>query len=44
MPITEASLLDALKTVIDPNAGEDLMSNKQLKNLQIEGSDVSAWP
>ena len=41
MPLTESALLDALKTVIDPNTGKDLVSSKQLKNLQIEGGDVS---
>jgi ATP-binding protein involved in chromosome partitioning len=38
---TESALLDALKTVVDPNTGKDLVSGKQLKNLQIEGGDVS---
>jgi ATP-binding protein involved in chromosome partitioning len=38
---TEPALLDALKSVIDPNTGKDLVSGKQLKNLQIEGGDVS---
>jgi ATP-binding protein involved in chromosome partitioning len=41
MPVTDSVLLDALKTVIDPNTGKDLVSSKQLKNLQIEGGDVS---
>ena len=39
--IAEAALLDALKTVIDPNTGKDLVSSKHLKNLHIEGGDVS---
>jgi ATP-binding protein involved in chromosome partitioning len=38
---TEAALLEALKSVIDPNTGRDLVSGKQLRNLQIEGGDVS---
>jgi len=38
---TESALLDALKAVVDPNTGKDLVSGKQLKNLQIEGGDVS---
>jgi ATP-binding protein involved in chromosome partitioning len=38
---TESALFDALKTVIDPNTGKDLVSGKQLRNLQIEGGDVS---
>ena len=41
MKPTEPVLLDALKSVIDPNTGKDLVSGKQLKNLQIEGGDVS---
>jgi ATP-binding protein involved in chromosome partitioning len=38
---TEAALLDALKTVIDPNTGKDFVSTRQLKNLRIDGGDVS---
>ena len=41
MPITEAALLEALKTVVDPNTGNDLVSTRQLKNLRIDGADVS---
>jgi ATP-binding protein involved in chromosome partitioning len=37
----EAALLDALKTVIDPNTGKDLVASKALKNLRIEGGDVA---
>ena len=37
----EAALLDALKTVIDPNTGKDLVSTKLLKNLRIDGGDVA---
>jgi ATP-binding protein involved in chromosome partitioning len=39
--LTESALLDALKTVVDPNTGRDLVGGKQLRNLQIEGGDVS---
>ncbi|MBI3367859.1 MAG: P-loop NTPase, partial [Burkholderiales bacterium] len=39
--VTESALLDALKTVIDPNTGTDLVSTKQIKNLRVEGGDVS---
>ncbi|MFZ5542921.1 MAG: iron-sulfur cluster carrier protein ApbC [Pseudomonadota bacterium] len=38
MPITETALLDALKTVADPNTGRVLISGKQLNNLRI-GAD-----
>ncbi len=39
--VAEAALLEALKTVIDPNTGTSLVSGKQLKNLHIDGGDVS---
>jgi ATP-binding protein involved in chromosome partitioning len=35
MPPTEADLLEALKTVVDPDTGRDWVSSKQLKNLRI---------
>lgn len=38
---TEAAVLDALKTVTDPNTGRDFVSTKQLKNLRLEGADLS---
>ncbi len=39
--VNEAVLLDALKAVIDPNTGKDLVSTKALKNLRIEAGDVA---
>jgi ATP-binding protein involved in chromosome partitioning len=39
--VNEAALLEALKTIIDPNTGKDLVSTKLLKNLKIEGGDVA---
>jgi ATP-binding protein involved in chromosome partitioning len=41
MAITESALLDALKTVIDPNTGKDFVSTRQIKNLRIDGDDVT---
>ncbi|MEO7151768.1 MAG: P-loop NTPase, partial [Burkholderiaceae bacterium] len=41
MPVVEAALLDALKTVVDPNTGKDFVTTRQLKNLRIEGGDVA---
>ncbi len=38
---TDTALLDALKTVVDPNTGADFVSTRQLKNLRIDGGDVS---
>ena len=41
MALTEAAVLDALKTVIDPNTDKDFVSTRQVKNLRIDGGDVS---
>jgi len=40
-PITEAALLDALKSVIDPNTQKDFVSGRQVKNLRIDGGEVA---
>jgi len=41
MSITEASLLEALKAVVDPNTGKDFVTSKQLRNLRVDGGDVA---
>jgi ATP-binding protein involved in chromosome partitioning len=41
MALTESTLLDALKSVVDPNTGRDFVSTRQLKNLRIDGGDVA---
>jgi ATP-binding protein involved in chromosome partitioning len=41
MAIQEATLLQALQAVVDPETGRDYVSAKQLKNLRIEGGDVA---
>ena len=41
LPLSDSAMLDALKTVVDPNTGRDFVSTKQLKNLKIEGGDVA---
>ena len=41
MSVSQSALLDALKTVVDPNTGTDFVSTKQLKNLRVEGTDVA---
>ncbi len=38
---TESALLDALKTVIDPNTGRDLVGGRQVRNLRITGGEVA---
>jgi ATP-binding protein involved in chromosome partitioning len=40
-PLSEAVLLDALKSVLDPNTGLDFVSTRALKNLRIDGADVA---
>jgi ATP-binding protein involved in chromosome partitioning len=39
--VTEAALLEALKTVIDPNTGKDFVTAKLLKNLRIDAGDIA---
>jgi ATP-binding protein involved in chromosome partitioning len=39
--VTEAALLEALKTVVDPNTERDFVSTRQLKNMRIEDGDVA---
>ena len=39
--VTEPALLDVLKSVVDPNTGKDFVTTRQIKNLQIDGADVS---
>jgi len=41
MAVTEQTLLDALKAVVDPNTGKDFVSSKAVKNLSIQDGDVS---
>ena len=41
MAVTEQALLEALKTVVDPNTGKDFVTSKALKNLNISGGDVA---
>jgi ATP-binding protein involved in chromosome partitioning len=41
MSPTDIAVADALKSVIDPNTGKDFVSTKQLRNLKVEGGDVS---
>ncbi|WP_374566438.1 iron-sulfur cluster carrier protein ApbC [Ideonella sp.] len=41
MPVSEPALLDALRTVVDPQTQQDFVSGKQLRNLRIDGGKVS---
>lgn len=41
MPISELLIQSTLKLCIDPNTGKDFVSGKSIKNIQINGNDVS---
>ena len=41
MTVTVENIQNALKSVIDPNTGNDLISSKSAKNIKVDGSDVS---
>ncbi|MEI8170045.1 MAG: iron-sulfur cluster carrier protein ApbC [Rhodoferax sp.] len=41
MAVTEQTLMDALKGVVDPNTGRDFVSSKSIKNLTLSGGDVA---
>jgi ATP-binding protein involved in chromosome partitioning len=41
MSLTDTAVTDVLKDVVDPNTGKDFVSTRQLKNLKVEGGDIS---
>ncbi|MES2073059.1 MAG: iron-sulfur cluster carrier protein ApbC [Pseudomonadota bacterium] len=41
MSMTTEDIKTALSQVIDPNTGKDLVSSKTIKNIKIEGADIS---
>ena len=41
MPFSEQQVLDAIKSVIDPNTGTDFVSTKALRGLTVHGADVT---
>ena len=41
MTVSESTLLDACRAVIDPSTGQDFVSTRQLRNLRIEGGSVA---
>jgi len=38
---TDAAVLEALKSVVDPNTGRDFVSTRALKNLRVESGDIA---
>jgi ATP-binding protein involved in chromosome partitioning len=43
MPVTEAALLDALKTVVDADTGRDFVAGKQIRQLRIGSEGAVAF-
>jgi ATP-binding protein involved in chromosome partitioning len=41
MSVTESALLEALKSIVDPNTGKDFVTTRQLKNLRIDAGNVA---
>ena len=41
MAVTEQMLMDALKSVVDPNTGRDFVSSKAIRNVSINEGEVS---
>ncbi len=41
MSLSESTLLAALQSVLDPHTGKDFVTTKALRNVQIQGGDVS---
>ena len=39
--VSEAAVLAALQTVVDPNTGKDFVSGRQIKHLKIDGDEVA---
>jgi ATP-binding protein involved in chromosome partitioning len=41
MSVSEASVQDALRKVIDPNTGKDYVSTRSARNIKVSGNDVT---
>ena len=41
MSLTESQVQAALKTVVDPNTGKDLIASRCIRNIKVSGNDVS---
>ncbi|WP_047538575.1 iron-sulfur cluster carrier protein ApbC [Methylotenera versatilis] len=41
MALTELTIQNALKTLIDPNTGKDFITSKSAKNIQISGNNIN---
>jgi ATP-binding protein involved in chromosome partitioning len=41
MPITEQDVQSALKEIVDPNTGKDLVATRSAKTVRVSGSDIA---
>src|SRR4051812_3376086 len=41
MPLTEAQVQSALKSLVDPNTGKDFVTTRAVRNIKVTGDDVS---
>ena len=41
MSVTEASVQEALRKLVDPNTGKDYVSTRSARNIKVSGSDVA---
>ena len=41
MTVTEQQVLDALKELTDPNTRKDYVSSKSVRNVKVDGDNVS---
>jgi len=41
MPVTEQDVQSALKAIVDPNTGKDLLATRSAKNVKVSGGDVA---
>jgi ATP-binding protein involved in chromosome partitioning len=41
MPLTEQDVQSALKAIIDPNTGKDLVATRSARNVKVSGNDVT---
>src|SRR5215216_8172544 len=41
MSVTEASVQEALRKLVDPNTGKDYVSTKSARNIKVSGNDVA---
>jgi ATP-binding protein involved in chromosome partitioning len=41
MSLNEQQVQEALRRIVDPNTGKDLLSTRSARNIRVSGSDVA---